>query len=78
MSKTVIVTGASKGLGYAIASALLASPLEHNVIVVARTEAPLRQLESRFSAARVAVVVADLSDGSQEVRLLLFRTSPMW
>ncbi len=60
-SKVIIVTGASRGVGLAIAHYLLQQ--SHNVIGVARSEQPLRDLEKQY-AGQVAVVVGDLADFS--------------
>jgi NAD(P)-dependent dehydrogenase (short-subunit alcohol dehydrogenase family) len=59
--KTIILTGASRGIGLAIAHYLLAR--SHNLVLVARSEAPLRGLEKQY-ANQVAVLAGDLSDFS--------------
>ena len=59
--KVVIVTGASRGVGLAIAHYLLQR--SHNVVAVARSEQPLRSLEKQY-AGQVAVVAGDLADFS--------------
>lgn len=61
MAKTIILTGASRGIGLAIAHYLLKQ--SHNVVVVARSEAPLRELEKQYGK-QVAVLAGDLSDFS--------------
>ncbi|MEN8894151.1 SDR family NAD(P)-dependent oxidoreductase [Planktotalea arctica] len=48
MSKIALVTGASRGLGFAIAEALAAS---HHVVAVARTTGALEDLDDRIQAA---------------------------
>ena len=68
-SKVIILTGASRGVGWAIAHYLLRQ--SHNLVVVARTEQPLRDLEKQYSG-QVAVLTGDLSDlslGSKAVDL---------
>ena len=55
------MTGASRGLGLAIARYLLRA--SHNVVAVARSEQPLRDLEKEYSG-QVAVVAGDLADFS--------------
>jgi len=59
MSKTIIVTGASKGIGLATAQSLLKEG--HNVFLVARTENPLKKLKEEFPG-RVDYLVGDLAD----------------
>jgi len=59
MPKTVIVTGASKGIGFAITKSLLKDG--HNVFLVARTEEPLKKLEEEYPG-RVDFLVGDLAD----------------
>ncbi|KAL1589351.1 hypothetical protein WHR41_01945 [Cladosporium halotolerans] len=61
MSKTIILTGASRGIGLAIAQFLLKR--SHNLVLVARSEQPLRDLESQYKD-QVAVLTGDLSDFS--------------
>lgn len=59
MSKAVLLTGASRGIGLAIAHYLLQR--SHNLVVVARSEGPLRELEKQYSG-QVAVLAGDLGD----------------
>ncbi|KAK6441231.1 hypothetical protein LTR95_002530 [Oleoguttula sp. CCFEE 5521] len=69
MSKTIILTGASRGIGLAIAHFLLGK--SHNLVLISRSEAPLRKLEKQYPN-QVAVLAADLSDfslGSNAVQL---------
>lgn len=61
MSKTIILTGASRGIGLAIAHYLLQR--SHNLVLVARSEQPLRDLESQYKN-QVGVLAGDLSDFS--------------
>lgn len=68
-SKVLILTGASRGIGWAIAQYLLKR--EHKLVVVARTEKALRELEQQYSG-QVAVLTgdfADLSLGEKAVEL---------
>lgn len=60
-SKVVILTGASRGVGQAIAHYLLQR--SHRLVVVARSETPLRELEKQYSG-QVAVLTGDLADFS--------------
>ena len=60
-SKVIILTGASRGVGWAIAHYLLRQ--SHRLVVVARTEWPLRELEKQYSE-QVAVLAGDLADFS--------------
>jgi NAD(P)-dependent dehydrogenase (short-subunit alcohol dehydrogenase family) len=68
-TKTIILTGASRGIGLAIAHYLLQR--SHNLVLISRTEKPLRELENQY-ANQVAVLAGDLSDfslGSKAVAL---------
>ena len=58
-SKSIILTGASRGIGLAIARFLLKDG--HKVFLVARTEEPLLKLKSEFKG-QVEFLAADLSD----------------
>ncbi|OKP08292.1 hypothetical protein PENSUB_5659 [Penicillium subrubescens] len=62
-AKTIIVTGASRGIGLAIAKYLLTAPQAHNVVVVARSVEPLEKLKEQYSK-QVEVVNGDLADFS--------------
>lgn len=59
--KTIILTGASRGIGLAIAHYLLKR--SHNLVLVARSEQPLRELENQYKN-QVAILVGDLADFS--------------
>jgi len=70
-SKVIIVTGASRGIGHAIALTLLRA--SHRVVLVARTAAPMESLSREFPG-HVEIVAADLSDfsiGEKAVSLAL-------
>ena len=60
-SKVIILTGASRGIGLAIAHYLLKQ--SHKLVVVARSEGPLRELEKQYKD-NVAVCAGDLTDFS--------------
>lgn len=62
-AKTLIVTGASRGIGLAIAKYLLDAPQSHNVVVVARSVEPLQKLKQQYDK-QVEVVNGDLGDFS--------------
>lgn len=67
--KVVILTGASRGIGLAIAHFLLKK--SHKLVVVSRSEEPLRELEKQYQG-QVAVLAGDLADfslGSRAVEL---------
>ncbi|KAL8993922.1 MAG: hypothetical protein Q9169_005973 [Polycauliona sp. 2 TL-2023] len=59
--KTVIVTGASRGIGHAVAEYLISQ--SHNVVLLARSAGPLEDLKTK-SPAQVSVCVGDLADFS--------------
>ncbi|RCK60449.1 hypothetical protein Cantr_08261 [Candida viswanathii] len=56
-----IVTGASRGIGKAIAEILLKTP-SAKVIAVARTQEPLDSLQQQYGPDRVGVVAGDITD----------------
>ena len=65
-SKVFIVTGASRGLGLAIAQALLQQhshegPAPNKVLLVARTDADLQAVKAQHPG-RAECLAADLSD----------------
>ena len=57
--KSIILTGASRGIGFAIARFLLKEG--HKVFLVARSEEPLEKLKREFKG-QVEYLAADLSD----------------
>ncbi|KAF7158758.1 hypothetical protein CNMCM5623_003922 [Aspergillus felis] len=61
--KTIIVTGASRGIGLAIAKYLLTAPQSHNVVVIARSVEPLQKLKEQYNK-QVEVLNGDLADFS--------------
>ncbi|KXL45821.1 hypothetical protein M433DRAFT_159911 [Acidomyces richmondensis BFW] len=60
-SKVVLLTGASRGIGLATAHHLLQQPASHRLILLARSECPLRNLEAQYGSSRIAVIAGDLS-----------------
>ncbi|OJJ50280.1 hypothetical protein ASPZODRAFT_128901 [Penicilliopsis zonata CBS 506.65] len=60
-AKTIIVTGASRGIGLAVAKYLLAAPQSHNLVVIARSVEPLQQLKAEYGS-QVEVLSGDLAD----------------
>lgn len=72
-SKIIILTGASRGVGWAIAHYLLQK--SHRLVVIARSEQRLRELEKQYSG-QVAVLSGDLADfslGAKAVELAISR-----
>jgi NADP-dependent 3-hydroxy acid dehydrogenase YdfG len=57
-TKVIIVTGASRGIGLAVAQCLLAA--SHNVVLVSRSAEPLQALEKQFPS-QVAYLAADIT-----------------
>ena len=60
-SKVVLLTGASRGIGLAVAHHLLKE--SHKIVLLARTLAPLEQLKKEYPG-QVEYIAADLSDFS--------------
>lgn len=60
-SKTIILTGATRGIGLAIANFLLKAPERHNIVILGRDEGALRDIESR-APSRVKPLAGDLSN----------------
>ncbi|KAL3433342.1 hypothetical protein BDV09DRAFT_172016 [Aspergillus tetrazonus] len=67
MAKTIIVTGASRGIGLAITKYLLSAPQSHNVVVIARSVEPLQALKNEYKD-QVAILNGDISDFSLATR----------
>ncbi|CZT16048.1 probable dehydrogenase [Ramularia collo-cygni] len=61
MSKVILLTGASRGIGLATAHYLLKK--SHNLVLVARSEAPLNDLKTQYPN-QVEFLAGDLSDFS--------------
>ncbi|KAL2021002.1 hypothetical protein VTK56DRAFT_7776 [Thermocarpiscus australiensis] len=57
-SKVIIVTGASRGIGLAVANSLLAA--SHKVVLISRSAERLQQLKERFPS-QVAYLAADMT-----------------
>lgn len=57
-SKTVIVTGASRGIGLAVAKQLLKD--NHKVVLISRSQEAMSELSDKFPS-RVAFVAADMT-----------------
>ncbi|KLJ10088.1 oxidoreductase [Blastomyces silverae] len=60
-SKTIIVTGGSRGIGLAVAHYLLRLPASHNLILLARSQQPLQQLQEQYGANRVEILTGDVA-----------------
>ncbi|KAK3695415.1 hypothetical protein B0T22DRAFT_105372 [Podospora appendiculata] len=56
--KVIIVTGASRGIGFAVATYLLKA--SHNLVLVSRSESELQQLKKQFPS-QVEYLAADLT-----------------
>lgn len=63
-SKSIILTGASRGLGLAIAKYLLRE--SHKLVLVARSTGPLEKLKLEYPG-QVEFVAADLADFSVRI-----------
>ncbi|CRG88692.1 short-chain dehydrogenase [Talaromyces islandicus] len=62
-SKTIIVTGASRGLGLTISKYLLTTSPPNNVVVLARSAEPLQALKAQYPN-NVEYIAGDLADHS--------------
>lgn len=60
-SKVILVTGASRGVGHAIAKFLINAPSQHKVILASRSAGPLQKLQE-IAPDRVGYSAGDLSD----------------
>lgn len=60
-SKTIILTGATRGIGLAIANFLLKGSEKHNLVVLGRNEEALRELEAR-APSQVKPLAGDFSN----------------
>lgn len=68
MGKTVLITGASRGIGFSIAKALEFHA--ENLILVAKHKANLDKAIAQLSKAKVVPIVADLEDEIQITELV--------
>lgn len=59
--KVIILTGASRGIGQAVAKLLIDAPIQNKVILASRTVQPLEELKS-IAPDRVEYSAGDLSD----------------
>ncbi|MCJ1308789.1 hypothetical protein MMC25_002444 [Agyrium rufum] len=59
MPKTIIVTGASRGIGLAIATYICEEG--HNVVVQARSKAPLEEFQAKYPK-QVQILTGDMAD----------------
>lgn len=57
--KSILLTGASRGIGFAIAQYLLKA--KHNVFLVARTAGPMEELKKMYPG-QVEYLAGDLKD----------------
>ena len=66
MSQTILITGASKGLGLAITKYLLSLPAQHRLILCCSTDsAPLQALASEpGNKDRIFIIKGDTADAS--------------
>ena len=63
MSKVILITGASRGIGHAITKILIDAPSKHKLILASRTASPLESL-AKTAPDRVFYHTGDLSDPS--------------
>ncbi|TVY48559.1 putative oxidoreductase [Lachnellula occidentalis] len=70
-SKVIVLTGASRGIGLAIAEYLLKT--SHKLVLVARSAEPLEKLKSEYpgQVEYLAVDLADFSNGPKAIALAL-------
>ncbi|EKD72826.1 MAG: short-chain dehydrogenase/reductase SDR [uncultured bacterium] len=66
MTKTIIITGASSGIGEALARHLAA--LNHNVIAVGRNKKALEELQKSYSQ-NIKIVVADITKNEDQLKI---------
>jgi short-subunit dehydrogenase len=66
MIKTIIVTGASSGIGRALAIQL--ASLQHNVIAVARNTEALEQLQKLYPS-NIQIVTADITNKDDQLKI---------
>ena len=71
MSKVALVTGASRGLGFALAEALAAT---HHIVAVARTTGSLEALDDRIQAAGGAATLAPMDITNRDAMAQLCRS----
>jgi len=71
MSKIALVTGASRGLGFAMAEALAA---DHHVVAVARTTGALEDLDDRIQAAGGQATLAPMDITNRDAMAQLCRS----
>ncbi|APE45436.1 oxidoreductase [Sulfitobacter alexandrii] len=70
MTKTALITGASRGLGAALAEALCAS---HHIIAVARTTGALEELDDRIQARGGSATLAPMDVTTADAMAVLCR-----
>ncbi|ODV84212.1 hypothetical protein CANARDRAFT_29366 [[Candida] arabinofermentans NRRL YB-2248] len=70
MSKVVVVTGASRGIGLAIVKHILTTSPGSKVIAVARSHEKLQQIQTQFGSDRVLTIVGDLSQKSTAGKII--------
>ena len=70
MTKTALITGASRGLGAALAEALAAT---HHIIAVARTTGALEELDDRIQAKGGATTLAPMDITNADAMAVLCR-----
>lgn len=72
VSKVIIVTGASRGIGLAVAKYLLNA--SHKVVLVSRTKTELEAIKAQYPS-QVEFLAADLTDTKVDRRPCLLRLS---
>ncbi|KAH6616780.1 hypothetical protein C7974DRAFT_416895 [Boeremia exigua] len=66
----IILTGASRGIGLAIAHHLLSHPANHKLVLTSRTTSALSALQTQYGDSRVEILAGDAADPSLPASLI--------